>query len=379
MRDLRHKILNFENWISSGLKGDCPDNIPIELMKLIKESGDTYSMYRNYLYQTLYICDNGNELIKEFDEFMSCSDNLSEHEDIINFYSDDKNVEVFQDKRFNVFEISLEKPKNGISQNACFIYQSYYEIETILIIFASVGILNTSNQLDLKLHNLRDKKGKLRKGNCIDFIKPKLRNYPLLQKTFDNAYNIQLRNTIGHNDYRITENTIQSLDKKIKVTQDDFFQSLYNIQNLNNLLVNYFSTKIIDTDLLLDSGVISIGCGISDNNAILIVHQLECFFELDNKKDWLENVEFTIDSYNVRTNVNAKSTLVGKYDNRFQEWLKTVKSEKLLSVLIQSVRPRMNESVEFITLDFGEFEVLNNEIEKEVNYKINYVPQHFRN
>ncbi|MDR6239964.1 hypothetical protein [Aureibacter tunicatorum] len=373
MKELSQKIMNFEHWISSGLKSKCPDNIPLELLMLFKESGDAYAFYRNYLFRVHFISNNDINLINEFFDFINSCDVFSDFKKLIEFYSINKQVDLFNDKRENVFEIAMEKPKDGLSQNACFLYQSYYEIETLLLIFVSIVKLKTKNRLDLELYNFKDRKGRLKKGNCIDYIKPKLKDYPILQAVFSSAYNIQLRNTIGHNDYRIIDNTIQSYDGKSIIDKDDFFKSLYDIQHLNNLLINYFSSKNIGESLLFNCGVLSMGYGIVNGNVVLVIYQLECFFDLDISKDWLNKVYILITKSDFKIDVNAKTKLTRPVNQLFEIWLCELTKESKLKVIVQSIRPKIKESSQVINIECGDFEILSNKLEKNVEYEISDV------
>lgn len=370
MNEIKQKIINFEHWLSSSMKSDMPDNIPRELLKLIKESGDAYAFYRNNLYNEYCVDKTDINLNSEFTSFMEESVLMDEHKEIVKYYSNEKIIDVFNSKRLNIFEIYQENNKTGLSQNSCFLYQSYYEIEIILIIFASIGILNKEKRLELTHQNLRDRSSRLKKGVCIDFIKSRLKNYPTLLNVFTNAYNLKLRNTIGHNNYKISQNTLKSFDNSIKIEKDEFFKSLYQIQILNNRLLNYFSSKNINKLELIKNGILSIGCGVIDNSAVLAIHQLDCFYRLDFEKKWLQKVEFRINETKIETNLFTKSKLVGEYNEQYKNWLNLLRNKNKLKVIIQPIKRTDRISSNKIIIDCGEFEVSNEFIDKSINYEI---------
>tara|TARA_R110002051_G_scaffold322023_1_gene411375 strand:+ start:609 stop:1724 length:1116 start_codon:yes stop_codon:yes gene_type:complete len=370
MNEIKQKIINFEHWLSSGMKSDMPNNIPEELLKLIKESGDAYAFYRNNLYDEFCTDKTDIDLISEFNNFMEESVLLDEHKEIVEYYSDEKITDIFNSKRLNIFEIYEEGTKKGLSQNSCFLYQSYYEIEIILKIFASIVILNKEKRLELAHQNLKDRSNRLKKGICIDFIKARLKDYPNLLNVFTNAYNIKLRNTIGHNNYKISQNSLTSFDNSIKIEKDEFFKSLYQIQILNNRLLSYFSSKSINNLELIKNGILSIGCGVIDNSAVLAIHQLDYFYKLDLEKNWLQKVEFRINQTKIETNLFTKSLLVGEYNEEYKNWLNLVRKKDKLKVLVQSIKRTDKISSNKIIIDCGVFEVSNEFIEKTIDYKI---------
>lgn len=368
---LQIRISNYENWISSECKGEIPDNMQKELLKLFSESQDAYTYYRNYLFSKSADLNDESIEISEFIKFLVTSNHLNEHSELIRHYSKEDTLNNFKDKRMNIVEIASENTKTGLSQNACFLYQSYYEIETILLIFASFAILNNEHRAELHHNNLRDRSGRLKKGVCIDYVKTRLKEFPRLLTTFSSAYNVKLRNTIGHNNYRIKEESIESIDGSIKVAQDEFFESLYNLQKLNNFLIYYFSSNSINENDLKDCGILSIGFDFDNDKPVLIVHQLECFYQLDNDKSWFKKVEFNMRENLLETVLSYRTPMKGVLNEQLLDWLETLKSQRLLKVIIQSIMPPVSDTANLIQIDCGSFEICDENYETEIEYKIN--------
>lgn len=366
---LLQKISNYENWISSGCKGELKDDFQKELFKLASHSKDAYTFYRNYLYKKSIELNGLQAELDEFIQFLNENNNLPEHSDLVNNYSLDSTIDTFDNKRMNVTEIASETRMTGISQMSCFLYQSYYEIETVLLVLASFGVLNNESRYEVDFNNLKDRSGNLKKGVCVDFIKAKLRNYPKLLKFFTSAYNPKLRNTIGHNNYKINNDCIESLDSSISIDKSEFIESIYNLQKLNNFLIYYFSTNSVENEKLKDVGVLSVGFATDNENPVLVLHQLECFYHIDSSGKWLTNVEFKLSKDTVETNLSTKSKFTGPNLN-LDTWFDKLKGKDNLTVVIEAIRPPVIERKGLLNLDCGQFETCGVRNEIKLDYKI---------
>lgn len=366
---LRKRITNYEHWISSGCIGTLPQNTQRELFEIFNESPDVYTFYRNYLWSLLIESDGESDELLEFLEFLNHSKANNKYEEIVNFF-ETKTLNSFEKKRINIFEITSEASVQGLSQVSCFLYQSYYEIESILLLFASIGILNSKGIADTKLNNLRDKSGRLKKGVAINFIKEKLKSYPKLLNLFSSAYNVKLRNTIGHNNYQINRDLIESLDSEIKVSKPDFFTSLHDLQKLNNFLIFFYSSSRLTENDFKSKGAISIGFEEDEHECLLYVFQLECFFNIDKDKEWFDKVTFSIEGDYIRTTLPTTKQMKGKYDERMELWLKKQKRNNKLTVVFQSIRPQMGEGDQIIEIEHGNFTICDQQIELKCDYEI---------
>lgn len=371
---LRNRITNYEHWISSGCKGNLPQNVQKELFELFKESPYAYTFYRNYLWCLLIGAEGEGDELSEFLDFLYLSKDDNSFNDIVDFF-ETETLSSFEKKRMNVFEIVSEVSVQGLSQISCFLYQSYYEIESILLLFASIAIFNTKGVVNTELRNLRDNSGRLKNGVAVDFIKAKLKNYPKLLDLFNSGYNVKLRNTIGHNSYRINGEFIESLDSEIRVSKTEFFKSLYDLQKLNNFLIYFYLSNNLEENDFRDYGAISIGFGEDEKDCLLYVFQLECFFNIDNEKKWFDKVIFNIEDDFIRTTLPTKTPMKGKYDERMKTWIEKQKKNNKLTVIFQSIRPQMSEDDNIIEIEHGNFAICDNQIEMKCDYEIrNHLP-----
>ena len=202
-------------------------------------------------------------------------------------------------------------------------------------------------------------------------LEARLKEFPILLNLFSLAYNTKLRNTIGHNSYRISNNTVESLDGKIKVNQNEFYESLYNLQKLNNFLIYSFSTISVNINQIKDCGILSIGFAFEDKIPVLAIHQLDCFFYIDTVKEWLRIVRFDICGDELKTNLDSKTPLKGIYNDELKIWFSALEKEEFLKVRFQPIEPHTDEKAECIEIDCGVFQVCDDFFENKIKYKIN--------
>ncbi|WP_158963703.1 hypothetical protein [Myroides fluvii] len=368
---LRNRILNYEHWISSNFEIDEPKIYQRELHKLFSVNIDAYTYYRNWLY-TLLLNQDEKETFIEFKNILDEKGGTIEHNQLVKFFIENNSSEIFSQKRLNVFEIFSQLPNSDLSQNICFLYQQYFEIEILFWVLYSFLYLNDKNVIETDLINFKDRKGKLKKGVLIDNLKTKLAPYSLVSKLFNTAYNVKIRNIIGHNNYKIVGDIVISLDDDtIRVSKDEILKAIYSIQSLNNYLLNYFSNKSISNDNLENEGVLGISFSLEDDLPVLSVFQLSCFYFLGDLK-WGKKVVFNINKNQVKTIFGINNSMTGVYSSELEQlWFNHLRNEKTLKVYLTPIVPR-NEEKDFIDLDIGEFVVMNND-EKIINleYEIN--------
>lgn len=368
--NLRDRILSFEHWVSSDFELDEPVVYQRELLKLFSENKDAFSYYRNWLFTFLLNREERDALI-EFKSILDFKVGTSKHDQLLKHFLEDNSSRIFSQKRINAFAIALQSPNSNLNQNTCFLYQQYYEIETLFLALYSFIILNKSDMIETALSNFKDRNGKLRKGVLIDNLKSKLIHYPLIHNLFEAAYNSKIRNIIGHNNYKITGDTIESLDdSSIKLSKIEIFKSIYSIQSLNNYLLNYFSGKSILNHNLQNAGVLGIAFSLEDEIPVLSIFQLSCFYHLGDFQ-WSDKIIFNICNNELETNFEFQSPIIGAYSNELEQiWFNPLREMTKLKIYLTPIVPR-DEEVDFITLDVGEF--VNTENEKSIflEYKIN--------
>jgi hypothetical protein len=84
--ELRNRIVNYEHWISSGCKGNPPQNVQRELFEIFKESPNAYTFYRNYLWGLLIESVGESDDLSEFLEFLYQSKSDNRFNEIVSFF-----------------------------------------------------------------------------------------------------------------------------------------------------------------------------------------------------------------------------------------------------------------------------------------------------
>ncbi|RBA28163.1 hypothetical protein [Flavobacterium tibetense] len=365
---LRDRILNFEHWISSDFKLEKPKIFQRELLKLFSEDKNAFFYYRNWLY-TLLLNKEEQKSLEEFKKILDLRIGTSKHNNLIKHYSGNEHSEIFSQKRLNTFEIALEMTNSNLNHNTCFLYQQYYEIEILLCVFFSFLELNINEKIEIELANFKDRNGNLKKGVLINNIKSKLENYQLIYNLFETAFNSKIRNTIGHNNYKIINDKIVSLDGKISASNQEVFKSIYSLQTLNNFLLNYFSSKSICNKNLNNSGILGVAFDYDEDLPVLLVCQLSCFYDFG-KFDWADKIFFTINNNQLETNIGFQSSMIGTFSKDLENsWFKLLSNNKKLKIYMLSIVPRNNEP-EFINLDVGEFVIVEEREPIELEFEI---------
>ena len=367
--NLRKRVFNYEHWISSGFKIKEPKIFQRELLKLFYGNKEAYSYYRHWLY-TLILSDNEQNELKEFNKILDIKKGTENYDSLIKHYLENNSSEIFFQKGINTFEISIKNSNTTLNHSHCFLYQQYYEIEVLFLVLASFIKLNEDNLLDTSLENFKDKKGNLRKGVIIDFLKSKLIKNPSVSNLFELAYNPKVRNIIGHNDYRIDGDQIVSLDDGFTIHKTEFFTALRSIEKLNNYLLNYLSNKNINSDNFNNEGILGIAFGIENKLPVLNVFQLSCFYEFG-EINWPNKITFNIKGNLLETDFGDRVPTKGKITKGLRDdWFQPLKETEFLKVFLTPIIPR-NLETEFITLDVGDFVVLEEEKSYKIKYEIN--------
>jgi len=368
--NLRNRIVNFENWISSDFKLDEPVIYQRELMKLFSENKEAFYYYRNWLF-TLLLNSDEQDSLREFKNILDFKVGTSKHDQLLKHFLENNSSEIFSQKRINTFEIAVQAPNSNLSQNTCFLYQQYYEIEIIFLVLYSFITLNESDTIETDLNNFKDRSGRLRKGALIDNLKSKLRPYSLTHKLFEDAYNSKIRNIIGHNNYKIDGDAIESLENRtIKLSKVEVFKSIYSIQSLNNYLLNYFSSKSVLNDDLQNAGILGMAFGLEEKRPVLSIFQLSCFYLLGDFK-WAEKIVFNVSNSQLETNFGFQTPMIGPYSKELEQiWFNPLREEKELRIYLTPIVPR-NEEVDFITLDVGDFVVIEDGKPIDLEYEVN--------
>lgn len=291
--DYFKKVIKFENTISSTEDPTSKnlDNYPKEYRYFIENKKfDCLDFYRHYLHKHIsYNYDEttySTELINFFDDKIGILQN-----DFKKIFNNNNNelLGKLLKRRSNSFHFAINHQlgSNPLNQNMLQYYTKSYENNEFLIVWKYFRDVLNNEKFDVTLNNYKDKKGRLLKGNLISHISAGLKSEKSIRKIFDLAYPLNIRNVIDHNDYSIDlkNEVIRSIDSdKTVMSKNDFASTLYAIQTLQNLTLNYLTLQQFNNKSLLNEGVISVISGRDYHDKItrLNIFQLQPFYENDN-------------------------------------------------------------------------------------------------
>jgi hypothetical protein len=363
IRELKQKFVNYEHWLISGFTDPKPAELPVEYLKLFNQKPEAYNIYRQATFKFIQQLSGRCEILNGLEKLVASltkrnSDGFSQ---ITDFFNSLDLTSKFKEEWSNTFETSKLIQKNEITHEICYFYQSKYEIDELLFFLAAIRKLLTDNIVDLSLKNLRDKRGAIKKGVMVDYISAGLKKYPKLKYAIDKAYIPKLRNTIGHNNYTIRDGLIKSLDGTITVSQKEFFESLYNIQELHNSIIWILANIGCRNDLktTCDCGIISIGFGYDKKNILPVINlfQLWCFFENDTHRTWLKKVVFETKNKELHTLFTPIASFKGLITSALVDWLKDTRCRGNVLIKISSVIPFIGDEDLKLELGWGTYQV----------------------
>ena len=310
LNDLTSRFYFHEKWINNR----CPINSkPVNPIKeyflLSKQNIRAYDYYRHKLHYFIRHVKNSSnhmdELLLLFEKNIKVRN--SEMQYVFFYFNSLDTFERFRNQFQNTIQIFNSFENETITHEKIFLYQQKYEIEFFLIVMLQLRNIYIKGTYDHNLNRFRDRKGKLKKGVMADFITGGLKDFPALEAICKKAYDPKIRNIVGHNEYYLQNETIYSLDKSITLTREDFLESLYALQELQNailwLIMTYLSNQKISE--FAKCGVVSIGYVPIEKGKIpeIVLYQIWPFFELSLKTDWLKMITLTKKSKNILTSI----------------------------------------------------------------------------
>ncbi|TXD57101.1 hypothetical protein ES044_15935 [Polaribacter sp. IC066] len=103
---------------------------------------------------------------------------------------------------------------------------------------------------------------------------------------------------------------------------------------------------------------------------VLSIFQLSCFYSLGDFK-WAQKIIFSIRNNQIVTNFGFQSPIIGLYSKELeQNWFSPLRKRKKLKIYLTPIVPR-NEEADFITLDVGDFVVVEDGKRVDLEYEIN--------
>lgn len=238
---LSKKFAEHEGWIQEGCsKGKEPSNTIPGYLALASQDPRAYGLYRNDM--LVYLADlRGygnffNQIIKLITE---CESKYPPEMTL--FWKAHENpAENFRGQWRNLFDPFTS---TSLTHQNCYKYQQKYEVEFVLIVLAQLRQINSGKGFDASLNRFRDNKGKFRKGVIANYIIDGFQEFPEFRKVLISAYDPNLRNIIGHNEYKLCGGTINSLDRKYTITERQLFYSYLCLQEVHNAILWLFSHR----------------------------------------------------------------------------------------------------------------------------------------
>lgn len=197
----------------------------------------------------------------------------------------------YLDRSHSTFMIEYSSSRLKVSMAALNIYLSLYENEEMLLyIYWIAQTICGDEEYKTNFKNIRYNagKGKIIKGQLIQQINEKLKKSDndyarKLKYIFNQGYNKNLRNIIGHNDAKINEDTlrIESIDNNNEcIDFEEFNLALYTIQQIHNHIKFFVNEIIIEDKIKSNVGIFS--CATSSEGILL--YQLSPFYKVDQFK-----------------------------------------------------------------------------------------------
>ena len=270
----------------------------------------------------------------------------------------------------NMYDITVQPPL--LSQQSVFFYQQKYEIELFLKFFSQLREIEKTGKFDKSLTRFRDKAGKFRKGNLIKFFLAGFKNQPNLLNCLEKAYSLNLRNIIGHNEYRFIKNEIVSIDSSLSLSENEFGESLFCIQSIQNLVYWFLAHNRRPDKSLGNCGVL--GChfiGLSDKviPAIAVI-QLSPFFLIDKKQSWLNKVSVFFHNDKIITQVGELAKVDGPLLPELPNVCKGIAVNSPVVCRLIPVMPFVGKGDSVFSNGFGEFVKYGEPVNTIVDFEI---------
>jgi hypothetical protein len=260
--------------------------------------------------------------------------------------------EIFQGQWSNLFEIKRE---DEITHATCSLYQMKYEVELPLVFLHQLLDIALHGKLELKLTRHGNAKGKLKKGQIANAITAQSTSYPHLHRMLRTAYLPKLRHCLAHNDYKIIEQTIQSLDGTVKVTKQEFIESLFSLQQVQNAVLWIAANLGERPAALATHGIISVGFDMMLGVPLLRAYQLAPFHELQPKANWAARILFRVRDGQVHTQVGQAWEQEGELNSHLASWLRSVHDSRNLASIITPIMPCIHVDDHALNTPWGDF------------------------
>ena len=371
VENLSISFIAYENWILGGCREtEFPPYFPREYFLISGRSMPAYDYYRDVLYHYVKQARGEGRVLDDIQELYTEAETRSPNEmRLLNEYCDSDDFgNQFTTQYSNVFEQTVGISRE-ITHNVLHAYQAKYEIVGILFILENLLRIREGQLFDRQLEYLSDSRGRMLKGRAVNSVFTRLENKPNLKHLFGLGYFRDLRNTVGHNEYRITGNHIESLDGNISISKEEFFKSFDAIMDLQNVVKWVFSIRRKRTSIphLSQQGLLTVMFRRFELlfNTITC-YQLWCFSNEDHNKCWLKSIGFSRMGTDLRTTLTEAAKTQGALEPGLEFQISRLEIGDKLRCRIIPISPYIDPRKEPIFLDCGMFEKAGPSIDKEI-------------
>jgi hypothetical protein len=353
---LATKFAEHERWIQGGCsEGKEPSDPMPAFLALASQDPKAYGLYRDYM--LLYLADlNGyGDFFNQFLKLITECESKYPAEMALFWKAHENPTEKFREQWRNLFDPFTT---SSLTHQNCYKYQQKYEVEFVLIVLAQLRQINSGKSFDASLDRFCDNKGKFKKGVIANYIIDGFQKSPKIKNILNSAYDPKLRNIIGHNEYKICNDAIKSLDGKYTVKEHQFFYSYRCLQEVHNAILWLFSHDRSPNKKIAYCGVPSIGFDLDMSGTKLpnlIVYQINTFRQLDPEAEWLKEVVFSIDNGIITTSVSLSDKHYCKYTENLEAFIKYAIKAGKINVNLYPIMPCVHKEDHAIKTDWGEF------------------------
>ena len=353
MSDLHNLVIWYEDSIWDGTLKNLNDNeVPHGYRAVFKCNPEAYQFHRHTMVNYVTKFQKSSSLYNEFLQIKNMLENYdSQNNDCIRKYlSEDKSLNKLVDRMSNVRKLSnsLIEKSNGnieITLERLNYYVQVYEVTEYLRFMVLVIQIIQNKGPNVIPSGIIDRKGNVVKGRILQTINDELSAFPVIREYFSCAYKAALRNSIGHNNYRIKNGNFYDLDGSIEITKSEFQEILFKIQEIQMAIFNTMNLHSIDKNKIRDCGLLTIGYQ-SDylGQPILNLFELWSFSDISRDYSWIRKIEVRANSGNIKLKINGRVEFKTLWDKELNLWFERVKDLKSITVRVVTIEPFTSEN-----------------------------------
>lgn len=353
-------VITYENSILENTIDQIPpQHLPHGYVEAFKSGKDAYKYHRHLYIQHVLKYKESSVMTIELEKLEQDIRKLdiSNGNVLRRYLQNDKTLNRIVPRMNNVFltfnEIkSNSQEKIELTLSMLNFYVLKYEVLEYLLFFSLVVQMLKGQSIDIGFERFKDQQHKIKLGIVVDYISNGLKGYPMIKTYFDKAYSPKLRNSIGHNNYVIKKSKFKELDSDFELSEKEFIEIIYHIQEMQSAIFNMMCLHTIDEKKVSDCGVIGVKYDIDTfNTPIVTLFQLWTFFGIDDEHLWLRRAEVKANKKNIAIKINGRVTFKGEWLPEISNWYREASSLKKIRVIILPIGPLEDENE--IKIDTG--------------------------